>query len=270
MDSSGDRMPLPDADKKSPRVYTLAQNTDLENIAFATLQSIGQPINIEEMNEDELRRLVLVNLARLAVKGEWDGLLSAGGTQYALEPIDGSLLTTYNRLVPWARNRTHSTSISSFTMENKAVFQRFVAPEAGTMGDITIRTSATNTSKDDCKLAIYSTTGGLPKTRVGDISIDVNGGSGLYTSSSWATAPTLTAGDTYWIAFAPEGVNKPAISGAANSLYLELGVTHYGGTGYTQLYNNGGTNYDLPSSITDANLTATNTPNLPTWSFKYA
>ena len=74
MDSSGDRMPLPDADKKSPRVYTLSQNTDLENMAFATLQSIGEPINIEELNEDELRRLVLVNLARLAVKGEWNGL----------------------------------------------------------------------------------------------------------------------------------------------------------------------------------------------------
>ncbi|HIA01171.1 MAG TPA: hypothetical protein EYN66_04575, partial [Myxococcales bacterium] len=71
-------MPLPDAQKRSDRVYTLLQNTDLENLAFATIQATGQPIAIEEMSEDELRRLVLVNLARLAVKGEWDGLLSAG------------------------------------------------------------------------------------------------------------------------------------------------------------------------------------------------
>jgi len=67
--------PLPDAEKKSPRVYTLLQNTDLENVTFAQVQGVGNTISIEEMSEDELRRLVLVNLARLCVKGEWDGLL---------------------------------------------------------------------------------------------------------------------------------------------------------------------------------------------------
>ena len=87
-------MPLPDAKKKSPRVYPLLQNTDLENIAFATLQSTGTPIAIEEMNEDELRRLVLVNLARLSVKGEWSGLLTAGastvGNMLAVAPPSAS------------------------------------------------------------------------------------------------------------------------------------------------------------------------------------
>ena len=67
-------MSLPDA-TRSKRVYPLLQNLDLENLAFATLQGTGEPLNIEEMNEDELRRLVLVNLARLTVKKEWDGLL---------------------------------------------------------------------------------------------------------------------------------------------------------------------------------------------------
>jgi len=67
--------PLPDAEKKSPRVYTLLQNVDLENVTFSQIQGVGNTISIEEMSEDELRRLVLVNLARLCVKGEWDGLL---------------------------------------------------------------------------------------------------------------------------------------------------------------------------------------------------
>jgi len=67
--------PLPDAEKKSPRVYTLLQNVDLQNVTFAQVQGVGNTISIEEMSEDELRRLVLVNLARLCVKGEWDGLL---------------------------------------------------------------------------------------------------------------------------------------------------------------------------------------------------
>ena len=68
-------MPLPDANKKSPRVYTNLQNLDLDNVTFANIQATGNPINVEEANEDELRRLVLVNLARLTVKQEWDGLL---------------------------------------------------------------------------------------------------------------------------------------------------------------------------------------------------
>ena len=56
-------MPLPDANKKSPRVYTNLQNLDLDNVTFANVQATGNPINVEEANEDELRRLVLVNLA---------------------------------------------------------------------------------------------------------------------------------------------------------------------------------------------------------------
>ena len=72
-------MPLPDANKKSPRVYTNLQNIDLDSVTFANVQATGNPIAVEEMNEDEMRRIVLVNLARLTVAGEWDGLLDAGG-----------------------------------------------------------------------------------------------------------------------------------------------------------------------------------------------
>jgi len=264
-------MPLPDAIKRSPRVYTNLQNIDLDTVTFANVQDTGNPIAIEEMNEDEMRRLVLVNLARLVCAGEWNGLLTtATATQYALEPIDASQLTTYNYFQPWSRDRTLNDAAASANMETKAVFQRFVAPLTGTIGDITIRTSATNTGKDDCKIAFYSTTNGLPGTRIGNISIDVNGGSGLHTSSSWTTAPDLTIGLTYWIAFVPEGSTFPAISTSSQSKFLELGVTHYPGQGYGLLYNNGGDQYDLPSTITDSELTADSGFGVPIWGFKYA
>ena len=68
-------MPLPDAPAQSPRVYKLLKNTDLENLTNDDITLIGDPISIEMLNEDELRRLILVNLARLSVKAEWDGLL---------------------------------------------------------------------------------------------------------------------------------------------------------------------------------------------------
>jgi len=70
-------MPLPDAPAQSPRVYKLLKNLDLETLAGDDDEMIltGNPISIEMLNEDELRRLILVQLARLSVKSEWNGLL---------------------------------------------------------------------------------------------------------------------------------------------------------------------------------------------------
>jgi len=59
----------------SPRVYKLLKNIDLENVTNAQVTSVGDPISIEELNREELLRLITVNLARLSVKQEWDGLL---------------------------------------------------------------------------------------------------------------------------------------------------------------------------------------------------
>ena len=69
-------MPLPNASKKSPRVYTLLQNLTLADVTYDTMKDVGNTINIEELNEDELRRLILINLARLTVKQEWNGLIT--------------------------------------------------------------------------------------------------------------------------------------------------------------------------------------------------
>ena len=59
----------------SPRVYKLLKTTDLENVTNATVTSIGDPITIEELNREEMIRLIIVQFARLSVKQEWDGLL---------------------------------------------------------------------------------------------------------------------------------------------------------------------------------------------------
>ena len=69
-------MPLPDAPPISPRVYRLLKNVTLEDLSDENqIVKTGNPITIEMLNEDELRRLILVQLARLSVKSEWNGLL---------------------------------------------------------------------------------------------------------------------------------------------------------------------------------------------------
>jgi len=68
-------MPLPNVEGKSPRVYTLLKNTDLENLTADDLADVADPISIEMLNEDELRRLCLVAFARMVTKGSFDGWL---------------------------------------------------------------------------------------------------------------------------------------------------------------------------------------------------
>ena len=56
-------------------MYKLFKNTTLENVTNDNITLVGDPISIEMLTEAELRRLVLVQLARLSVKQEWNGLL---------------------------------------------------------------------------------------------------------------------------------------------------------------------------------------------------
>ena len=72
-------MPLPDANNYSMRIYELLKETDLENLSYAQFQGVAEKLFIEPENEDEMRRLVLVQLARMAVRGDWDGFLTGGG-----------------------------------------------------------------------------------------------------------------------------------------------------------------------------------------------
>lgn len=92
-------MPLPDAPDYSQRIYELLKETDLENLSYAQFQAVAEKIFIEPENEDEMRRLVLVQLARMAVRGDWDGFLTGGGggggaptdAEYVVMTLNGTL-----------------------------------------------------------------------------------------------------------------------------------------------------------------------------------
>jgi len=68
-------MPLPDVQVTSPRVYKLLKTTTLENLTADDLADVADPISIEMLNEDELRRVCLVAFARMVTKGSFDGWL---------------------------------------------------------------------------------------------------------------------------------------------------------------------------------------------------
>jgi len=265
-------MPLPDA-KPDRRIYELLKNTDLENITFSEFQGVAKTIFAEQGAEDELRRIVLLNLARLSVVGEWTGLTTAGGggggsvTQSPM-PLSDTLSATYPYFQPTDMYKVTLIDNTIAQVESYAQFIRFVAPKTGTINFFGIRTNSNQSGLDVVKIGIYdSDTDGYPKDRLANFSIDVNGSSGLYSTS---ISVSVTAGETYYAAFCSAGVAIPSLSQQANGdEFLALGLTHYPGTPYNVIFNNLGTIFDIPATFDKADATLAR-QNQPSWVVKYS
>ena len=121
-------MPLPDAPDYSQRIYELLKETDLENLSYSQFQGVAEKLFIEPENEDEMRRLVLIQLARMAVRGDWDGFLTGGGGSGA--PTDAEyVVMSLNGTLTDERVLTAGTGIS--------------ITDGGAGGDVTIASTVT-------------------------------------------------------------------------------------------------------------------------------
>jgi len=205
-------MPLPDANKKSPRVYTNLQNLDLDNVTFANVQATGNPIAVEEMNEDEMRRLVLVNLARLVCAGEWSGLLTAGGggdfnAELPGESIgDASSKSRYpvGSYAPYGTGDITTFAWYANDNADKTLYYPFIAGVTGTVTEFGVQVTVVAGAACNLLIGIYSDDGnGNPETLQMSAEIDVeNSGTGsIYQTSITAdVSDELTRGTQYWVA----------------------------------------------------------------------
>jgi hypothetical protein len=199
-------MPLPDASKKSPRVYTLLQNTDLDNVTFANVQAVGNPIAIEEANEDEMRRLVLVNLCRLVTSGEWTGLLDAGGgggDAYLGPSPNGDWQS--GRLdyqsITCSHGRTSQAQTTLDVGTGRQMFWPFTAANTGDLTQIGLAVSTTATG-ENVRVGIYNAADdGNPSDLIGYADFDGGSlGAQYVTSGSFSDTITLERGTLYWYA----------------------------------------------------------------------
>jgi len=205
-------MPLPDANKKSPRVYTNLQNIDLDTVTFANIQSTGNPIAVEEMNEDEMRRLVLVNLARLVCAGEWSGLLTAasGGLSSVLSALDiasteiGGDGTWDNYPLSVDAGGQTTTGIAS---PQAPYFFPFVVTKAGSIDEIKGYVGSAAAGKN-ILVGIYDSTGGVPVNLLSTTTLDV--GSTGATSANPDTTTTFEVGVQYFMAFVEDTSSNTA------------------------------------------------------------
>ena len=219
--------PLPDAER-SKRVYTLLQNLDLENVSQANLATVGDPISIEKLNEDELRRLVLVNLARLSVKGEWNGLLTAGGGDSGYGVLLPETTTgTYDgfeiaAMAPWGTQRTGTQNLNIPAVPTAFPF---VAPESGNLSEVEIWINST-TAGSTLVIAFYEddTTNHVPGDLLGYVTIDTATSTGAVSQTSFSSTVTLTEGTQYWCAYAKGTAGYASIKGIQDDNRMGLGL----------------------------------------------
>ena len=194
-------MPLPDA-KPDRRIYELLKTTDLENLTFSDFQKVAQTIYAEQGAEDELRRIVLVNLARLSVVGEWTGLTSAGGGGGGVELVGGEVAnpSTYKY---WAITQTPPYGVARVKtdakMDGKGIFFPFVASQSGTMTGLKMRV-ATAHSGGNFYAGIYSAHAdtGLPETLQGYCTFSTTS-TGTIEQTTFSSSVTTTRGKVYWL-----------------------------------------------------------------------
>ena len=246
-------MPLPDADKKSPRVYTLLQNQDLENVTADTLASVADPMAIEEANEDELRRLCLVAFARMVTKGSFDGWLTAGGGTMNGVISPAAISATYDI------NRIDCTPPWGFTVGNNGTPSRqepqwapFVSPESGDVASISIDIASVAASAVNLNVALYSDDEGLPNAKLTEAVFDAET-DGLTTQTSLTGTATLVAGTQYWFAHVKSADVDFTIT-CGSSQMPWVGPTAALTSQWTTLWYPSASAFTLPATVTKTTL----------------
>jgi len=198
-------MPLPDA-TKDKRIYQLLKNIDLGNLTFEEFQTAAQSVFAEPEAEDTLRRIVLVNLARMSVAGDWEGLTSAGGGGEYTPVLSsaGSISTAYDMDIPVALPPWGNNSLAVYYAKESPAFYPFIAPTSGTVASmqITIDTAATGTNT--LEVGIYDDVDGVPSTRQTQAVFDGEV-VGTTRQTSLSGTAVLVKGTQYWIGHCETG-----------------------------------------------------------------
>jgi len=228
----------PEDRKPSKRVFPLLQNLDLDTVTFAQVQGTGNPITIEDMNEQEMLDLIIVNLARLCVAGEWSGLLEAGGsaTMNAVLADASTINSGYpiNRIdstAPWSTGLANNGTAS----RNEPQWAPFVAAASGDITAITIDVQSVASSAVNFLVAIYSDDDGLPAEKLTSAVFDAEV-DGLTTQTSLTGTATLVSGTQYWYGYVrsastsftmTSGDSTPPYMGPTATLTASWGVFWY-------------------------------------------
>jgi len=254
--------------KPSRRVFPLLQNLDLDTVTFDQVQSVGDPISIEDMNEQEMVDLIIVNLARLCVSGEWTGLLEAGGGN----EFNGELVSTaanataYFHITsgpPWGTGTTQGLVFNTA----EVYYYPFLSPVSSTLDELKLYISVASTTAN-LLVGIYSDNDGVPDSLLGYVTLDVTS-TGYISSTSWTGGPPdLVRGTQYWIGWVRDAAESLAYYSQKIAQATGLGVSAgpaYVGYTYLDISNS----LSLPATVTASDLEASQTVMVPDLGVKF-
>jgi len=253
--------------KPSKRVFPLLQNLDLDSVTFAQVQGVGDPITIEDMNEQEMLDLIIVNLARLVVAGEWDGLLSAGGGA-GLESVipTANIASTFDRHMVTKYPMTGSNGVAQnvIAATNYSQSTPFIAPQSGVIDEVGVVVS--NGYANTLRIGIYTNDGLRPDELMGYADIDTASTATVY-QTSWSSTVTLVRGTVYhlmWVRLTAASMASSLIVSESNaSLFYNSASDAVRAAPNAQcVLALSGNNNDLEATVTAANLVPTFNPPL--------
>jgi len=254
-------MPLPNAPDYSQRIYELLKETDLENLSYSQYQSVVEKLFIEPENEDEMRRAVLIQMARMAVRGSWDGFLTGGGgsgaptdAEYVVMALNGTL--TNERKLTAGANITITDGGAGGNVTIAASGGAVSFPLEGSLGSVS---APTYSFTGDTNTGMYSpsadqlgfTVGG--NERLGVANNKVTGIAFQTSGTNTAAAP-----DFSFTADADTGIYKAA----ANQIGFSAGGLEKFRIADAGQLGIGGANYGTAGQV----LTSAGATSPPTWS----
>ncbi|MCP4705934.1 MAG: hypothetical protein GY865_15145 [candidate division Zixibacteria bacterium] len=195
-------MPLPNADKDK-RLYELLKTQDLENLSYADFQGAAEKIFVEGINEDDLRRVVLIQLARMAVAGEWNGFTSSGGGGGTGDFGFGAVFNASNdTYVPGDAAPYGGTAQTASTVGTNAIMcYPWVAPTSGNISNFEVRVNSTSGGTNILQVAVFSDSGsGYPDSIIG-AKADINCNSAAVLSASPGATVSVVKGTKYWMVY---------------------------------------------------------------------
>jgi len=244
--------------KPSKRVFPLLQNLDLDSVVFSQIESVGDPISIEDMNEQEMLDLIIVNLARLCVAGEWTGLLEAGGgggvNQLGILTATGYDVWDVSVAAPFGIALRDTDGV-----DDEPCFMPFYAPNTGTVAAVTVGITVAAASTNNFLIGFYNADEdtGLPSTLIASCAIDLTS-TGDIRQTSFTGTPALTKNTLYYAGFC-RSAGVSATYRSSKSLYGPgAGPTNSTEDSKTQLQLIG-SDRTLPATVTAGNLQTTYT-----------
>ena len=250
-------MPLPDADPDK-RMYKLLKNIDLENLTFAQFQSTAQTVFAEPEAEDTLRRIVLINLARMSVAGDWNGLTTtASGGGISLPNIGTTNEDQYliSNSPYWGTTEAATTLSITSADFGKCLAFPFISPLSGTLSDLSVQVSVAGSGETTMYVGIYSENAAyLPGTLLGYATMNTTS-TGTNTQTSFSSSVVLVKGSTYWYTINMGGAGTSTqLQGSSHNDTPNVGI----GSSITEtgvaIYDNNMSAFAVPPSTFQASM----------------